>query len=205
MSGTNGFSPRSWHSYIFAFIDGLLIIAAIFIGESIRYGWGMDIFQTDHLFAKIMLIVAVVQVTFYYFDLYEPRIFREKIKMGILLLEALAISCVFLALAYYAIRFWAFGRGIFSISFLFIFLLSLLWRIIYLWTTSRGIFKERVLIIGTGILAKKVGREILEKGQDAFEIVGYIGEQGRWAGSAVESDDHREFQPDLFHLRRRSG
>ena len=36
--------------------------------------------------------------------------------------------------------------------------------------------KEKILIIGTGELAKKVKSEILDNGYEGFEIVGFIDE-----------------------------
>ena len=92
----------------------------------------------------------------------------------------------------------------FTISLLLIFLFVLLWRLLYPWIVNKSIFKERVLIIGTGNLAQKVQKVILENGQDAFEIVGFVGEKGENVGENVESNDHWRLQPDLFHLQRRS-
>ena len=173
---TNGYSQRSPMGLIFAFIDGLLIVMGVFMGELFRFWGESNIFHED-LVWKIMLIVLVIQFVFYYFDLYEMKNFRSRIRMTIQLLEAMAVSSFFLAVVYYAIPFLSIGRGILTISLGNIFITAFLWRFIYFRIVKIRIFKERILIIGTGELAKRIIREISENGQDSFEIVGFVGER----------------------------
>ena len=78
-----------------------------------------------------MLIVLVIQVGFYYFDLYDSKTFRERKKMGILLLGSLGVSSIFLAVIYYLIPFLTVGRGIFAISLFLILIFTFSWRVIY--------------------------------------------------------------------------
>jgi FlaA1/EpsC-like NDP-sugar epimerase len=141
-------------------------------------GWGNVgyILSLEYLAIKITLIVFVTQIAFYYFDLHELKIVRERKKMGILLLESLGASTIFLAFIYYLIPFLAVGRGIFAISLLLIFLFALAWRLLYVWVLKARTFKERILIIGTGEMATKIKKEITENGYDGFEIVGFIDE-----------------------------
>ncbi|MCX5908663.1 MAG: hypothetical protein NTY64_16180, partial [Deltaproteobacteria bacterium] len=127
--------------------------------------------------------------------------FRQRIEMGVLLLKALATSCIILGLASYALPFLALGRGVLTITLSALFLLVLSWRVIFPWIISNKIFKERILIIGTGVLSRKIRKEILENGQDTFEIVGYIDESGQRKN--IEHDGYREFQRDLFPLQKR--
>jgi hypothetical protein len=61
------------------------------------------------------------------------------------------------------------------------------------------------LIIGTGDLAQKIQKEILQNGQETFEIVGFIGERSESVGKNSVPDDYRELRPDLFNLPKRSG
>ena len=103
--------------------------------------------------------------------------------MGILLLESLGASAIFLALIYYCVPVLYIGRGIFIISLFLILVFGFLERLCYTWALRAWIFKERILIIGTGELAKKVNREILENGYDGFEVVGFIDESGEKVGN----------------------
>jgi FlaA1/EpsC-like NDP-sugar epimerase len=167
-------------------MDSVLILAGIFLGTYLRFLEIESFIQnTDLLVLKVMLIVLVIQIAFYYFDLYDLRSFRDKKKMGFLLLESLGASAIFLAVIYYFIPVLYIGRGIFIISLFLILLFGFLGRLCYLWGLKAWTIKERILIIGTGELAKKINREILENGYDGFEIVGFIDERGEKVGNGL--------------------
>ena len=204
MSLINGYSNRSYMNMIFALVDGFLIMGGVAVGNIIRFGGrGTEIFYGGYLAIKIMAIVAVIQTVFYYFDLYEFKNLRDKTRTAILTLEALGISSIVLAVMYYFVPALSVWRGVFMLSLTSIYLLTFAWRLFYPWLVSNRIFKERVLIIGTGELAEKIRKEIHENGQGAFEIVGFVDENRERIGERISADDHRGFQPDLFHLQRR--
>jgi FlaA1/EpsC-like NDP-sugar epimerase len=206
MNGNNGYKPPSSMNLIFAFIDGLLILSGVLLGGMLRFGGGERmIYNADYLVWKIMLIVLVMQTVMYYFDLYEFRSFRGRMRMGILMLETMGVSSVILAVIYFFVPFLAIGRGFFTISLFMIFLMNFTWRLVYPWIVNKSIFKEKILIIGTGDLAQKIQKEILQNGQETFEIVGFIGERSESVGKNSVPDDYRELRPDLFNLPRRSG
>jgi FlaA1/EpsC-like NDP-sugar epimerase len=86
---------------------------------------------------------------------------------------------------YYVLPVLTIGRGIFAISLFVILLFSFLWRLLYALMFKALANKERILIVGTGELAKKIRGEILENGYDGFEIVGFIDENRDKIGSRV--------------------
>jgi FlaA1/EpsC-like NDP-sugar epimerase len=105
--------------------------------------------------------------------------------MGFLLLGALVASSILLAVIYYLIPFLTVGRGIFAISFFLILILTFSWRVVYSYILRSWASKERILIIGTGDLAKKIRGEILDNGYEGFEIVGFIDENRDKIGRRV--------------------
>jgi len=203
----NSYQKPTFSSMIFAFVDGLLIMAGIFIAAFLRFGGeGRAVLHdTEFLIWKLILTVFTVQIVIYYFDLYEFRNFREKTKMAILLLEALGISSFLLAVLYYLIPNLAFGRGIFALSIVVMFALNFVWRVIYPWVFGKAIFKEKILIIGTGELARKIQKEIFSHGQNLYEIVGFVSENGEGAREKVASGDNWRFSPDFLDLPGKSG
>jgi hypothetical protein len=158
MNGMNGTSGRRYHpaSLFFALVDGLLILTGVLAGLSLRF-WNLTWSNLDvqYLTLKITFFVLVVQLAFYYFDLYEFRCFREKKRMAVLLLESLGASSIVLAVLYYLIPHFVIGRGVFAVSALYC-----------------------VLPFGTGDLAKKIKEEISDNAYDSFEILGFIDEHG---------------------------
>ena len=184
MVSLNGY--RSSPGLLFGLVDSLLILIGVFAGAYLRF-WGDSsfIYYLDDLVLKVMLFVLVTQVAFYYFDLYDLKTFRERKRMSILLLESLGGSALFLGVVYYFIPLLRIGRGIFALSLMIVFLFTFLWRLIYSTVLRTLVNKEKVLIVGTGDLAKKIRGEILENGYDGFEIVGFIDETRDKIGSRV--------------------
>ena len=171
----NGF--RSSPGWIFGFMDSLLILTGILLGCYFRF-WRESSFidRMDNLVLKVMLIVLVIQLGFYYFDLYDSKIFRERKRMGFLLLGSLGASTIVLAVIYYIVPFLTVGRGIFAISRFLIFIFTYSSRVLYSYALKSWGPKEKILIIGTGDLAKKIKSEIIDNGYEGFEIVGFIDE-----------------------------
>ena len=180
----NGY--RSSAGLLFGLVDSLLIVAGVLGGGYLGFqGQANLFFLFDHLVLKVVLIVLVIQIAFYYFDLYDMRIFRERKRMGLLLLESLGASAILLAVVYYFVPLLTVGRGIFAIGLTLVFILTFLWRLLYATIVKVLVNKERILIVGTGELAKKIRTEILENGDDGFEIVGFIDENRDNIGNRV--------------------
>ncbi len=184
MFGRNGF--RSSPGWIFVLVDSLLILTGIFLGSVIRF-WGKNIFpyHEEYMVLRMMLVVIVIQIGFYYFELYHHKTLRERKKMGILLVGSLCASSIFLTVIYYLVPSLTIGRGVFAISLFLILLFTFLWRILYASFLKSWPPKEKILIIGTGDLAKKIKSEILENGYEGFQIVGFIDEDRDKIGRSI--------------------
>jgi FlaA1/EpsC-like NDP-sugar epimerase len=106
---------------------------------------------------------ACLQLTLYYAELYEYRS-RRRTELFQQLGQSLAIATVGLAFIFFAVPGLEVGRGIFFLFILFAWSGLLLWRLLLLWTWSTlGAFGDRVLILGTGVPAQKVAREMLKR------------------------------------------
>ena len=185
MIGING-NRHKLFVFLFALIDCILMLAGVLFGILIRFfGDRTYMIETNHLALRVLVILVVVQMSFYYFDLYDSRLFRERKKMGLLLLESLLVASIPLGVIYYFIPSLAIGRGIFVISLSLILCFCFGWRRLYSRWSRTKILKERVLIIGAGELAKKIKHEISENGYDGFEIVGFIDENRDRVGERI--------------------
>jgi len=186
MTGINGYRLRSRSSLIIVVIDSVLILLGVLLGTYVRF-WGSvaHILEGKHPTLKMILVLLVIQMAFYYFDLYDLKSFRERKKMFILLLGSLGVSSIFLALVYYLVPILSIGRGILGISLSLIFLFTFFWRFLYGRLSKSRAFKEKILIIGTGELAKRIKKEILDNGNDAFEIIGFIDETQEKVGKRI--------------------
>ncbi len=172
------YSGHSKINYLCAFLDGIFIVGSVAACDLLLWGAGeVYFFITENLQYKVIAFVSIIQITFYYFDLYEVRSFQNRIRMGLELLEALLVSSVCLGILYYFMPFLGIGRKIFLLSFVMIFLLTFSLRFFSPWLTKKSPFKERILIVGTGAWAHKIVEEIHKNYRDSFEIVGFVDEK----------------------------
>ena len=132
-----------------------------------------DIVISRYVVWKIIAIVLVIQITFYFFDLYEVINLRKPKKIALSLLKSVGTSFLVLAIVSYSVPLLEISRGILGLSLMVIFALVLSWRLIF-WGIYRNILIERILIVGTRDLSQKIAREIYENGRDTFEIIGFV-------------------------------
>ncbi len=181
---SNGF--RSSIGRFFVFIDSLLILTGVALGNYLRfYRGGFSLNSPETPVLQWMVMVFVIQICFYYFDLYDLKIFKQLKRLGLLIIGALIVSTIILALIYYLIPPLALGRGVFIISLFLIMVFAFNWRITYVHLLKPWVTKEKILIIGTGELAQKIKHEILDNGHEGFEIVGFIDENRDKIGRTI--------------------
>ena len=198
------FSHRSTLGLAFAFVDCILVVLSVFLSTWIlTRHTGMVFLDSDEPTLKVMFLVAVVQLAFYYLDLHELRHFRERIWMAVQLVKALLVSAVVLSVAYFIFPDAALDRRVFGISMLLIFYMAFLWRFLFPWITDKALFKERILIIGSGSSALNIQKQIINHGYDAYEIVGFVDERGERVGQRAGTGRDRGLQADLFHLQQK--
>ena len=196
------FNHRSTMNYIFAFVDGVLVLAAVLLAAKIYPMGRYDLFlASSYPVGKIMLVVVVVEMTHFYLDLIDLKFIRGRIQMSLQLCKALGVYALILAVIYFMFPIIAMSHKTLFTSLGLIFLMTFFWRLLYPWIASNGLFKERVLIVGTGDLARKIYKEMEEHGQGAYEIVGFVDENGKRIGEKIRTDDHRGLQANLFHLQ----
>lgn len=202
MSEMVSFNHRSTMSYILAFVDGILVLASVLLAASIypmgRYG---PFIAEPYPVVKVMLVVIVAEITLYYMGLMDLKLLRQRIRMSVQLVKALGVYSLTLVVIYFMLPHLAMSHRTLFVSLALIFWLTFLWRLLYQWIANNALFKERVLIVGTGDLARKIYKEIGENGLDAYEVVGFVDENGKRVGEKISPDDHRGFQANLFHLQ----
>jgi len=202
MSEMISFNHRSTMNYIFAFVDSVLVLAAVLLAATIYPMGRYDLFlASPYPVGKIMLVVAVVEMTQFYLDLIDLKFIRGRIQMSLQLCKALGVYALILVVIYFMFPAIAMSHKTLFTSLGLIFLVTYFWRLLYPWIASNALFKERVLIVGTGDLARKIYKEMEQHGQGAYEIVGFVDENGKRIGEKIRPDDHRGLQANLFHLQ----
>ncbi len=159
----------------FFFLESLFIGGMVILGAYIRFlGYPAGFYHYEYLILKAVLIVACVQLSLYYFDLYDLKAFRSNIELGIRLLQSLGVASILLAFLYYLFPLLIIGRGIFLISLGFMGLVIVSWRIIYNHILKTRQLDQRIIIIGSGPLPKNIAKEIVERMDTGFKLIGFI-------------------------------
>ncbi|MBC2733208.1 MAG: TIGR03013 family PEP-CTERM/XrtA system glycosyltransferase [Desulfobacteraceae bacterium] len=154
---------------IFASGEGLVIYLSVIIAAYIKLGSDLHVFD-DWVFFKSMLITVVCQIALYYNDLYDLKVTNNYVELGIRLLQALGIATIFFGIAYYLIPQLMIGEGIFVIMIGLLILLIVSWRIGYTLVLEKGLFNQKLIIIGSGELATGIIKEIRDKRDSGYEI-----------------------------------
>lgn len=174
----------------------LMAVAVVFVNLRyvLRILSGTMTFDEFHLPTAVLtaaFIVGPIQVTFFFNDLYEWRVIRNKYQSSIRLLESCSYSLVLIALLYFGLegidRFilspGADGRflSLYKASIIKVFVvMGLSWSVAYGlrrafdWTLFHMSMADRLLVIGDGPISKVIEQEIHDRKDPGYEVVGYI-------------------------------
>lgn len=166
--------------FIFIFLIALLTIA-------IRFGFDKSVILSyDTHLLKTSLITGSYIITFYYFNLYSPELFRPGRQMVIKLLQASTVGSILLFSIYFIFPDLKTWRGILLLNILILPPLFLGWRILLSKWMHVKLTSRRVLIIGSGELAKRIGSEIFNNHDEhGLRLFGFIDDDPVKLGQSI--------------------
>lgn len=146
----------------FIMTESLVILASVMFAAWIKGGIETGLF-TVQVFAKALLIASVCQVVLYYNDLYDFKAPGDFSDLSLRLLQSIGAATIILSLAYFAFPVAVVKTNIFvpSISISIVFIISL--RVLYIKMLGRGIFNQKIILLGSGDLARDISAAIVEK------------------------------------------
>jgi sugar transferase (PEP-CTERM system associated) len=178
--------------------EGTFIFISVYIVTRILLGHPPPA-DGGWLMLKILLITAVCQGCLYYNDLYDFKVSSNFNELGIRLMQALGFAAIFLAIVYILFPDVVIGRWIFSVSIAAIILLIVSWRFCYKLILDRGMFNEKIILLGSSGLVKQIKQEICERLDCGYTLVLEL----------PESDTHGRFEepkhPELLVGQRFEG
>jgi FlaA1/EpsC-like NDP-sugar epimerase len=192
MIGNSGNPYWTLRSIVFYSVDFFLVVMGVILAAYIRFWLNVDlVFKMEYLVTRIVFFGLVIQTFFYYFDMHDINKFRNTKRLAGSLAASLVTATLFLTFMYYVIPFLTIGRGIYALSLILIFPMAFSWRFFYAWILNGNAFRERILIIGTGDLARKIKKEIVDTGQNNIDIIGFVAEGLR--NESGENESSRKF------------
>lgn len=158
---------------IFVLGEGLIIFLSVIIACRLIMG-GAGLQVELGLLMKALLITVACQVCLYYNDLYDLKITDTFVELGIRLLQALGAAAILLAIVYFIFPNVIIGEGIFIVSIAIVIMFIVSWRIGYTHILNRGLFNQRIIILGSSDTAMEIAREIHEKKDCGYAIAAAV-------------------------------
>ncbi|HWO30988.1 MAG TPA: TIGR03013 family XrtA/PEP-CTERM system glycosyltransferase [Candidatus Acidoferrum sp.] len=187
----NAYFPR--RTFFLGISEGLLVALAFIVAAIARLGAtdASVMLSYEQGFLKVLVVAGAFVVCMYYFDLYDSAILSNRREVLSRLVQVLGTACLVLAILYYVYPPLELGRGIFLIGIAFVAVLLFLWRRLFLVINSASRFADRVLILGDGLLAEPLSKEISQRPELALNVIGHISEQNDGGGEdwSLEDDD----------------
>ena len=136
-------------------------------------------------FLKAGLATAFCLTAFYLFDLYDFVVMHDRRELVLRLIQALGLAWMALALMFYLFPQLMIGRGVALLALPLALMLMVSWRISIHWFLGHPDFGERILIVGSGHLAVEVAREVLDRPDAGYRIVGFVGTDSELLGKSL--------------------
>lgn len=158
-----------------ALLEGSALFAAV---GAMIFAWGYPLLVgwlgIGTVLSQAGALALCCVVAFYYNDLYDLHIVRSLREVAFRLLESLGVALILMAGLYALFPETRIADELFVSSLLLIICLLLAIRAIEYGLMRRHTLADRVLILGTGPLARKLIHEIEERAYFRCEIVGVI-------------------------------
>lgn len=149
--------------------DVFFITLSMAIDYYLRLG-GVDLLS--NFTGASMITITVHIFTFYIFDVYNFKYKFTTLNYFVKLLLAVTIGSVLVALSFYLIPHYQFGRGIFLIKIIFLTAFMYLWRLWFgTYILGTGV-KKNIAIIGAGVAGQAI-YQLLRKDMN-YKIVGFF-------------------------------
>ena len=130
------------------------------------------------LVLRIALITFICQICLYYNDLYDFEVVSTLPEMIIRLLQALGITSIALAGIYFVFPLVIVDQKIYILSILLLMIFIVLWRIGYIQILNRGLFNEKIILLGSSRLAMDIYNQVDKAIDCGYSIAAVIPDNG---------------------------
>ena len=184
MSPTRRFNTRT---LLLILAESLLMFGGMIAAAQIRLGANDAYYElvARNGFYKAALATAFCLGAFYLYDLYDFVVMHDRRELVLRLIQALGLAWVALAIVFYLLPQLMLGRGISLIALPLALTLMVGWRISIHWLLGHPMVGERILIVGSGAAAIEIAREVLERRDAGYRIVGFVDNDPALVGKSI--------------------
>jgi exopolysaccharide biosynthesis polyprenyl glycosylphosphotransferase len=130
---------------------------------------------------RIALVVCVFIMCMYYFDLYDSTVLRSQREVFTRLIQVFGAVCIILSLVYSLFPAMRLQQNVFGAGALAAASVTVLWRRLFSLVSTWPLFMERVLVLGDGVLAQDLLKEIHDRRELGIQVVAHISEDQDWS------------------------
>ena len=159
------------------------IIGAVYLRVGVE-GAAFELVE-KHGYWKAAVAAFFCLAAFYLFDLYDFLVMHDRRELVLRLVQALGLAWIALAFSFYLFPDLMLGRGISLISLPLALTLMVSWRVSIHWFLGHPDFGERILIVGSGSQAVEMAREVLNRPDAGYRIVGFVGTDAELLGKSL--------------------
>src|SRR5215204_2167344 len=159
------------------------LIAAVYLRVGVE-GAPFELVE-KHGYMKAAVAGFFCLAAFYLFDLYDFLVMHDRRELVLRLIQALGLAWIALAFSFYTFPSLRLGRGISLIALPLALGLMVSWRVSIHWFLGHPDFGERILIVGSGNLAVELAREVLDRPDAGYRIVGFVGTDADLLGKSL--------------------
>lgn len=167
--------------------EATVVFGAIIAAVDLRFGFDgapYELWERQG-FLKAGLATVFCLAAFYFFDLYDFIVMHDRRELVLRLVQALGLAWIALALMFYMFPHLMIGRGVALIALPLALTLMVGWRLSIHWFLGHPDFGERILIVGSGNLAVEVAREVLNRPDAGYRIIGFVGTDTELLGKSL--------------------
>jgi sugar transferase (PEP-CTERM system associated) len=166
--------------------EGAAVLAAMLGGAAIRFqGLTLDTLVETGLLQRAVVFTIIIIVCLYYWDFYDPYVALATRELTTRLLQAVASAAALLAVVTYALPPLAIGRGILLIGVALTVAGLLGLRLALVALGRAGDLREKVLILGTGSVARRVAEAVLARPNLGLRIHGFVDDDPALQGVSI--------------------
>jgi sugar transferase (PEP-CTERM system associated) len=187
--------------------EALLIFGAVVAAAHVRLGWVDAYYELNDKqgFAKAALFTAFCLAAFYLYDLYDFVVMHDRRELVLRLIQALGLAWVALALVMYVLPQLMIGRGVSLIALPLALFLMVSWRVAIHWLLGHPNVGEKILIVGSGDTAIELAREVLERRDAGYRVVGFVDNRPELVGRSLVNPRVLGLSTEMADVVRREG
>lgn len=160
---------------VLAIVETAALFGSVYLGAYLRLAVeGLDPIDTVETFEEYLTFVVTVQAVMLAFGLYQRETCRSLRQTGITLMAALPFSALVLALIFFLIPAIAVWRSVFVAAFAVTVVIVPLVRFAFVKIADLDRFKRRLLVLGAGRLAAKIGELEAEERSGGTVYVDFV-------------------------------